>query len=291
MLRVGLTGSIAVGKSFVASVFTELGCHVLDADQTAREVVMPGTPGLQALVVEFGKEVLTADGTLDRKRLGAIVFADEEKRQRLNHILHPFIIARQDEILAANTQDVERASDAGLALTTDASGNVFVAGYANSAMSSGVSYAGGADATLVKLDADGNTVWNKQFGSAGDDFARAVLVDNAGSVYVAAESGGRAVVRKYDDADLTQDPVWEADLGAFTGGRRDQLRGLRWSDVDFAGARITFARAMSAGEEASTTKSRRLRVVPLAERTERTERAEPTEPAPARPTTLPPPPE
>ena len=99
MLRVGLTGSIAVGKSFVASVFAELGCHVLDADQTAREVVMPGTPGLQALVVEFGEQVLTADGTLDRKRLGAIVFADEEKRQRLNHILHPFIIARQDEIL------------------------------------------------------------------------------------------------------------------------------------------------------------------------------------------------
>jgi hypothetical protein len=116
------------------------------------------------------------------------------------------------------------ADDAGLALTTDASGNVFVAGYANSAVSSGVSYAGGADATLVKLDADGNTVWNKQFGSTGDDFARAVLVDNAGSVYVAGESAGRAVVRKYDDADLTQAPVWEADLGAFTGD--DALTGL-----------------------------------------------------------------
>ena len=101
MLRVGLTGSIAVGKSFVASVFTELGCHVLDADQTAREVVMPGTPGLQALVQEFGAEILSADGTLDRKQLGALVFADEEKRQRLNQILHPFIIARQDEILNA----------------------------------------------------------------------------------------------------------------------------------------------------------------------------------------------
>ncbi len=99
MLRVGLTGSIAVGKSFVASVFTELGCHVLDADQTAREVVMPGTPGLKTLVQEFGQKILSEDGTLDRKALGAIVFADEEKRQRLNHILHPFIIARQDEIL------------------------------------------------------------------------------------------------------------------------------------------------------------------------------------------------
>jgi|SRR5215213_4944155 len=99
MLRVGLTGSIAVGKSFVASVFTELGCHVLDADQTAREVVMPGTPGLAALTAAFGKEILNPDGTLDRKQLGAVVFGDEEKRKRLNHILHPFIIARQDEIL------------------------------------------------------------------------------------------------------------------------------------------------------------------------------------------------
>lgn len=99
MLRVGLTGSIAVGKSFVASVFAELGCHVLDADQTAREVVMPGTPGLNALVQEFGGGILNVDGTLDRKALGAVVFADEQKRQRLNHILHPFIIARQDEIL------------------------------------------------------------------------------------------------------------------------------------------------------------------------------------------------
>lgn len=99
MLRVGLTGSIAVGKSFVTSVFAELGCRVLDADQTAREVVAPGAPGLKAVVESFGEDVLAPDGTLDRARLGSIVFADEEKRQRLNHILHPFIIARQDEIL------------------------------------------------------------------------------------------------------------------------------------------------------------------------------------------------
>ena len=99
MLRVGLTGSIAVGKSFVAGVFAELGCHVLDADQTAREVVSPGSPGLEAVATFFGSEVLNADGTLNRQQLGALVFADEEKRQRLNQILHPFIIARQDEIL------------------------------------------------------------------------------------------------------------------------------------------------------------------------------------------------
>ena len=101
MLRVGLTGSIGVGKSFVTSIFAELGCHVLDADQTAREVVMPGAPGLKAITTEFGEEILNADGTLNRKQLGAVVFADESRRQRLNHILHPFIIARQDEIMRA----------------------------------------------------------------------------------------------------------------------------------------------------------------------------------------------
>ena len=101
MLRVGLTGSIGVGKSFVASVFVELGCRVLDADHTAREVVMPGTDGLKALTVAFGEDILNTDGTLDRKRLGALIFADQSQRERLNHVLHPFIIARQDEILNA----------------------------------------------------------------------------------------------------------------------------------------------------------------------------------------------
>ncbi|HJU91386.1 MAG TPA: dephospho-CoA kinase [Pyrinomonadaceae bacterium] len=99
MLRVGLTGSIGVGKSFVTSVFEELGAHVLDADQTAREVVLPGAPGLKAVVEAFGEDILNPDGTLNRKQLGAVVFGDENKRQQLNHILHPFIIARQDDIL------------------------------------------------------------------------------------------------------------------------------------------------------------------------------------------------
>ncbi|PYS46875.1 MAG: dephospho-CoA kinase [Acidobacteria bacterium] len=99
MLRVGLTGSIGVGKSFVSSVFTELGCHVLDADRTARDVVAPGAPGLSAVVEAFGDEILQSDGTLDRARLGAIVFEDEKKRLLLNSILHPFIIAAQDEQL------------------------------------------------------------------------------------------------------------------------------------------------------------------------------------------------
>lgn len=99
MLRVGLTGSIAVGKSFVAGVLAELGCHVLDADVTAREVVSPGSEGLRAVVEAFGPGVLQEDGALDRARLGAIVFSDEEQRLRLNSILHPFIIAAQDREL------------------------------------------------------------------------------------------------------------------------------------------------------------------------------------------------
>jgi len=112
MLRVGLTGSIAVGKSFVTSVFAELGCHVLDADQTAREVVMPGAAGLSAIVDAFGHDILAPDGTLDRARMATIVFADEAKRQRLNFILHPFIIARQDEIL----RDWEREDPNGIGI-------------------------------------------------------------------------------------------------------------------------------------------------------------------------------
>jgi dephospho-CoA kinase len=99
MLRVGLTGSIAVGKSYVSGVFAELGCRVLDADETAREVVAPGAPALSDVVAAFGSEVLQSDGTLDRARLGALVFADPDKRARLNAILHPYIIARQDERL------------------------------------------------------------------------------------------------------------------------------------------------------------------------------------------------
>lgn len=99
MLRVGLTGSIAVGKTFVTGVLAELGCHIIDADQTAREVVQPGTPGLQAIVETFGTGILQPDGTLDRQKLGSLVFENEEKRKLLNAILHPYIIARQDEEL------------------------------------------------------------------------------------------------------------------------------------------------------------------------------------------------
>lgn len=112
MLRIGLTGSIAVGKSYVTSVLAELGCHVLDVDQTAREVVAPGAAGLSAVVDAFGHDVLRDDGTLDRQRLGSLVFANETQRKLLNSILHPYIIARQDEIL----RQWERADPKGIAI-------------------------------------------------------------------------------------------------------------------------------------------------------------------------------
>ena len=74
MLKVGLTGSIAVGKSFVCDVFEELGCFVLDADQTAREVVEPNTLGLAEIVENFGDDVLLSNGELDRKKAGGYRF-------------------------------------------------------------------------------------------------------------------------------------------------------------------------------------------------------------------------
>jgi len=100
-MRVGLTGGVASGKSTVAAILASLGAVVIDADRLAREVVEPGTPGLAAVVEEFGPGVLTGDGALDRPALGAVVFADEAARGRLEAILHPLIRARGAEIEAA----------------------------------------------------------------------------------------------------------------------------------------------------------------------------------------------
>ena len=90
-MRIGLTGGIAAGKSLVSKTLANLGAHILDADAVSRQVVEPGTEGLQKIVDEFGAEMLTEQGTLNRAALGAAVFADEEKLNKLNSILHPFI--------------------------------------------------------------------------------------------------------------------------------------------------------------------------------------------------------
>lgn len=101
MLRVGLTGGIGSGKSEVARRLAAYGALVVDADLLAREVVAPGTPGLAAVVEEFGADVLTADGSLDRERLAARVFADEAARARLNAIVHPLVQAETEKRFAA----------------------------------------------------------------------------------------------------------------------------------------------------------------------------------------------
>ena len=100
-MRVALTGGVASGKSTVAALLSELGAVVIDSDRLAREVVEPGTPGLDAVVREFGDKVLTADGALDRTALDTVVFADEGARRRLEGILHPLIRSRAAELEAA----------------------------------------------------------------------------------------------------------------------------------------------------------------------------------------------
>lgn len=96
MLKVGLTGSIAVGKSTVCRYLAELGCHTLDADKTARDVVAKGTEGLAQLAEAFGPQIISADGSLDRAALAKIVFADAEKRSLVNSIVHPLVFRGQD---------------------------------------------------------------------------------------------------------------------------------------------------------------------------------------------------
>ncbi|WEB43164.1 dephospho-CoA kinase [Streptomyces yunnanensis] len=105
MVKVGLTGGIGAGKSEVSRLLASYGAVIVDADKIAREVVEPGTPGLAAVVEEFGAEVLAADGTLDRPKLGALVFSDQEKLKALNAIVHPLVGTRSAELEASAGPD------------------------------------------------------------------------------------------------------------------------------------------------------------------------------------------
>ncbi|MFG3699087.1 dephospho-CoA kinase [Micromonospora sp. NPDC047620] len=111
MLMVGLTGGIGSGKSAVASRLAERGAVVIDADQVAREVVAPGTEGLAEIVAAFSDRVLDAGGALDRAALGAVVFADEAARRRLEGIIHPRVRARTAELAAAAAPDAIVVND------------------------------------------------------------------------------------------------------------------------------------------------------------------------------------
>ncbi|MGW0820521.1 dephospho-CoA kinase [Streptomyces sp. NPDC002845] len=105
MLKVGLTGGIGAGKSEVSRLLVECGAVLIDADRIAREVVARGTPGLAVVVEAFGEDVLAEDGSLDRPKLGSIVFADPEKLAVLNSIVHPLVGARSRELEAAAPED------------------------------------------------------------------------------------------------------------------------------------------------------------------------------------------
>ncbi|MYW78872.1 dephospho-CoA kinase [Streptomyces sp. LaPpAH-199] len=105
MLKVGLTGGIGAGKSEVSRLLVERGAVLIDSDRIAREVVEPGTPGLADVVEEFGPDILTAEGTLDRPALGALVFADDQRRAALNAIVHPLVGARAAELERAAPED------------------------------------------------------------------------------------------------------------------------------------------------------------------------------------------
>lgn len=104
MARIALTGGIASGKSFVADELQRHGAIIIDSDVLAREVVAPGTPGLEAVVARFGEDIRQADGTLDRAALGRIIFADDAARLELNAIVHPLIRERSSELAAAAPQ-------------------------------------------------------------------------------------------------------------------------------------------------------------------------------------------
>lgn len=126
MTRVGLTGGIASGKSTVASMLADLGAVIIDADALAREVVAKGTPGLHAVVEEFGEELLGPDGELDRPAMGRLVFNHDTARKRLESIVHPLVFERivaleeQAEDGAVVVHDIPLLAESGRADTFDA---------------------------------------------------------------------------------------------------------------------------------------------------------------------------
>lgn len=125
-MRVGLTGGVASGKSTVSALLDDLGAVVIDADVLAREVVERGTRGLEAVVAEFGSELLTPDGDLDRPAMGRLVFGDEAARRRLEAIVHPLVFERIVELEEAAgpddlvVHDIPLLAESGRADTFDA---------------------------------------------------------------------------------------------------------------------------------------------------------------------------
>jgi dephospho-CoA kinase len=100
MLRVGLTGGLASGKSLVGHALADLGCHLIEADALGHEVLLPGGDAYAPVVREFGPEILEAGGAIDRRRLGALVFGYPEKLAKLSSYVHPAVVRREEQIMA-----------------------------------------------------------------------------------------------------------------------------------------------------------------------------------------------
>lgn len=116
MLKVALTGSIAVGKSTVLSLFRELGCHTLEADEIARELMQPCRPAYHDLVRALGPEILAEDGTIHRGRLGELVFHDAARREQVNRLVHPHVLEEIERRIA----ELERQDPQGILIVAAA---------------------------------------------------------------------------------------------------------------------------------------------------------------------------
>ncbi len=109
MLRVGLTGGLASGKSFVGHALAELGCYLIEADKLGHEVMLPGAEAYDAIVREFGEGILKPDGQIDRRRLSGLVWDHPERLEKLNALVHPAVRAREERRIAAIAQSDPRA--------------------------------------------------------------------------------------------------------------------------------------------------------------------------------------
>ncbi len=121
MLIVALSGGIASGKSVVARVFEELGCYIYKADLVAHQLMAPHKPAWEKIVVRFGPTILKSDNTINRTKLGSIVFSDKEERLFINNLLHPLVFKKkEEEIIKLNTEGLYKIFISEAALTVEA---------------------------------------------------------------------------------------------------------------------------------------------------------------------------
>ncbi len=193
-LRVGLTGGIGSGKSSVAEVFAGQGAVVIDADQLARDVLAPGSDGLQAVVDRFGAGVVAPDGSLDRGALAAVVFADEAARDDLNAIVHPMVSALSAERMAAAGPGTIVVYDVPLLVETGRQGEFDAVVVVTAPLAARIARL--ADRGVAEADARARIA-----AQASDDQRREIawaVIDNAGSRDQLADAARRVWQRLLD---------------------------------------------------------------------------------------------